>query len=360
MQSGAKLGFHAPASQGVFTLSIYRRKGSPNWWVSISVAGRKTRRTTGTSDRSKAQEFEKAESDRLYRVHKLGQTGYVRWSEAAARWLAEIPEASRKKELSVLNALNEELEHEPLIGITREAIQVLREVSLAEGRSPSTVNRHMAILRAVLRKCIEWGYLETAPSVPMFKVKQKDFRWLTHAQFEDLCAQLPDHLKLAARFAVLTGLRMRSMLQLTWDRIDLERERFWIPGVQMKGASAHGMPISRDVAKLLRELRAANPTGNHVFQYNGEPIDDCNTVAFQTAVKAAGVDPLRWHDLRHTFASWAVQNGVTLQELMQLGGWKSFSMVLRYAHLAPDHLARAANLVAQSGHRAKPRKPKKT
>jgi site-specific recombinase XerD len=59
-------------------------------------------------------------------------------------------------------------------------------------------------------------------------------------------------------------------------------------------------------------------------------------------VKAANLAPLRWHDLRHTFASWAVQNGVTLPELMQLGGWKSYSMVQKYAHLAPEHLAAAA------------------
>jgi Phage integrase family len=54
------------------------------------------------------------------------------------------------------------------------------------------------------------------------------------------------------------------------------------------------------------------------------------------------VDPLRWHDLRHTWASWAVQSGVTLHELMLLGGWRSFPMVLRYAHFALDHLALAA------------------
>ena len=334
-------------------MSIYRRKGTPNWWISISVAGRKTRRTTGTSDRGKAQEFEKSERERLWRVHKLGDTGFVRWTEAASRWLAEVPETSRKKELSVISALNEKLEHEPLRAINREAIQVLRELSVAEGRAHATVNRHMAILRAVLRKCVEWGYLEAAPAVPMFKVAEKDFRWLTHKEFDRLCKELPPHLKLAARFAVNTGLRMRSMLKLTWDRVDLARGRFWIPGVQMKGKYAHGMPISKEVAKLFRKLKTANPKGEHVFQYLGEPIDDCNTAAFKAAVKAAELEPLRWHDLRHTFASWAVQGGVTLQELMELGAWKSYGMVLKYGHLAPDHLSKAVELIARPGHSKK-------
>jgi integrase len=72
-------------------------------------------------------------------------------------------------------------------------------------------------------------------------------------------------------------------------------------------------------------------------------------------VKRAKLEPLRWHDLRHTFAAWAVQNGVTLHELMQLGGWASYQMVLRYAHLAPDHLALAAQKVAGKSHRRRRR-----
>lgn len=331
-------------------MSIYRRKGSPNWWISISVAGRKTRRTTGTSDRREAQEFEERERKRLYRVHKLRDTSYVRWTEAAARWLSEVPAASRAKEFSVLSWFSRHLEHEPLHAIDRDAIQVLRQLSLAEGRARATVDRHMAILRAVLRKCVEWGYLEAAPSVPMFNVRPGDFRWLRHGEFDALHKELPPHLQLAASFAVLTGLRMRSMLRLTWERIDLRARRLWVPGAQMKGKAAHGMPVTREVARLLRKLKTANPTGEHVFQYDRAPIDDCNTRAFKEAVARSGVGPLRWHDLRHTFASWAIQEGVTLQELMQLGGWKTFSSVLRYAHLAPDHLAKAAELVRHSGH----------
>ena len=84
--------------------------------------------------------------------------------------------------------------------ITRETIQTLREISLAEGRSRSTVDRHMANLRAVLRKCAtEWGYLKAASHVPMYNTKNGDFKWLTHAQFDALHAELPEHLKLAAR-----------------------------------------------------------------------------------------------------------------------------------------------------------------
>jgi hypothetical protein len=61
----------------------------------------------------------------------------------------------------------------------------------------------------------------------------------------------------------------------------------------------------------------------------------------------AGIEKFRFHDLRHSWASWHVMNGTTLQELMELGGWKSYEMVLRSAHLAPEHLSNAAARIEQ-------------
>jgi integrase len=337
-------------------MSLYRQPDSQNWWFTIQVAGTRIRRSTGTADRAQAEELERVERERLWRIEKLGDRGATPFNEAAARWLLETTKRTKEKDRLIVDwfCAQPELKEAPISAIDVDVIQHLRGMLADEGRAPATVDRYMAWLRAMLNKAVdEWRYLEAAPKVPMHNAETAEPRWLTPAEFNRLKRELPLHLSLAAEFAVLTGLRMRAMLRLTWDRVDLRNRRLWVPGVQMKGRSAHGMPISREVAKILRKLKTANPGGEHVFQYLGEPIDDCNTRAFQDAVERAGVAPLRWHDLRHTFASWAVQNGMTLQELMQLGGWKTFSSVLRYAHLAPDHLAKAAELVRHSGHSKK-------
>jgi len=63
---------------------------------------------------------------------------------------------------------------------------------------------------------------------------------------------------------------------------------------------------------------------------------------WKRALRRVGITDFRFHDLRHNWASWHVTNGTSLQELMELGGWKSYEMVLRYAQLAPDHLRHAA------------------
>ena len=77
----------------------------------------------------------------------------------------------------------------------------------------------------------------------------------------------------------------------------------------------------------------------HVFSYLGRPITQVSTKAWYAALKRAGIEDFRWHDLRHTLASWHVQNGTPLFALQELGGWESAEMVRRYAHLSSDHLA---------------------
>ncbi len=338
-------------------MPLYRQPKSPYWWVRI---GRHTRKSTGTTDREQAEEFERVLQERLWRLRKLGDRSAVAWADAAKRWLNDSAR-SRRRDREILAWLKPRIGAYPVSAVADpDALEQLRQDALAEGWSQSTADRVMGTVRAVLHACWRWRYLEAAPPVPMYRPPRSEPRWLTQAQFAALCQELPPHLELAARFAVLTLLRMRSMLQLTWDRVDLERGRMWVPGEHMKTGQPIGMPLSREAMRVLRKLRALNPKGTHVFQWNDSPIDDCNTRAFQEAVTRAGVGPLRWHDLRHTGASWAVQNGLELPQLMALGGWRDYRSVLRYAHLAPDHLAEAVELVGRKVAYRRPAKKRAT
>jgi integrase len=334
-------------------MSLYRRSDTPNWWVRFHIDGREVRLSTGTADKKKASAFESVARGEAWKQSKLGERSPYLWADAHKRWLAETQKRTKAKDKTILEWFDKHLSSQSVQSITREVIDELRALRAAES-SKSTADRYMALVRAVLRKCVnDWQVLASAPKVPMYRPKPTEPRFLSHDEFARLCKELPEHLKVAARFAVLTGLRMRSMLAMTWDRIDLKAATAWIPGEHMKAGRTHGLTLSPDAVKVLKDLRRFAPHGNSVFQYEGVQIADANTAAFKKAVKRANVGPLRWHDLRHTWASWAVQNGATLQEVMQLGGWASYTMVLRYAHLAPDHLAAAAALVTLKKPRTK-------
>lgn len=325
-------------------MPLYRRPGSPNWWCKVSVAGHETRQSTKTNDREQAEEFEHRERERLWRLYKLGDKSAIQWNDVAKRWMNETTKRSKGVDQMILDWLEPKIGEEPISAIDRDAIEELRKIGIEdEGWSQATVDRYMSLVRSILKACADdWGLLTKAPKVPMFNPETKEPRWLTRAEWSKLQAELPEHLALAAEFAILTGLRMRAMLSLTWDRIDLQAKRLWIPGAHQKAGRSHGISINAEAVAVLKKLKKLNPEGNHVFQWQGKPIDDCNGKSFQDALKRAKIEGVNWHTFRHTFASWAVQNGVTLQELMALGDWKSYAMVLRYAHLAPDHLAQAA------------------
>lgn len=325
-------------------MPLYKRAGSPHWWVRI---GRKTRKSTGTQDRKEAKEFERVLQERLWRRDKLGDRSAVSWREVAQRWLTDS-KRGRKRDREILAWL------EPLIGndmvssvADPDALELLRKHGLKDGWAHSTVDRMMRTVRSVLKRCVVWRLLDACPHVPMYGEADSEPRFLSPEQFELLRRQLPPHLERAARFAVLTLLRKTSQALLTWDRIDMPNSRAWIPGAQMKMHRTHGFPLSTEAMKVLREIKALNQEGPQIFQFEGVPIANFHTAAFKKAAGRAGVLPLRWHDLRHTGASWAVQNGVTLQELQMLGDWKSYRSVLKYAFLAPQNAVSAAESVAQ-------------
>ena len=99
----------------------------------------------------------------------------------------------------------------------------------------------------------------------------------------------------------------------------------------------------------MQALRAAHgERAGFVFTYRGAPLQSPKT-AWHSAVARAGIPPVRWHDLRHTWASWHVMNGTPLPALRELGGWATLEQVMIYAHLAPSHVADYAKTLAPLG-----------
>ncbi|RUO46278.1 site-specific integrase [Pseudidiomarina donghaiensis] len=158
-----------------------------------------------------------------------------------------------------------------------------------------------------------------------------------------LLNELPKHLWLMAQFSLATGLRQSNVSYLRWDQVDLERGFAWIHPDQSKSGKAINVPLNNDALSVLQEVQGDDV--HYCFVYQGKPVERTSTKAWHAALKRAGIENFRWHDLRHTWASWHVQRGTSLQELQELGGWSSYEMVLRYAHLASHHLKRVAGNV---------------
>ena len=182
-----------------------------------------------------------------------------------------------------------------------------------------------------------------APAIRLLKEPTRRVRFLTRDQAAVLLHELPPHLRVMATFALATGLRRANLTGLTWEQVDLERKVAWVHPDQAKSRKAIGVPLNDTAMAVLQTQLGRHPV--RVFTYHRRPIFQVSSKAWYDALKRAGIEDFRWHDLCHTWASWHAQNGTPLMALQEMGGWETEKMVRRYAHLAVDHLATFANNV---------------
>ncbi|WP_235428088.1 site-specific integrase [Xenorhabdus khoisanae] len=359
---------------------MFRR--NKTWYADITIpGGKRIKQSLGTEDKRQAQELhDKLRAD-LWRVDKFGDFPDVSFEEACVRWLEE---KSEKKSLDTDKSLmGFWLEHFSgclLKDITSAKIyaavskmqnrlalarwQIQKEACIKKGKdipiytpqpvSQSTKASYLALIKSILRAAErEWKWLDKAPIIKVNQPKNRRIRWLEHHEALRLIEECPEPLKSVVRFALATGLRRSNIVNLEWQQIDMQRKTAWVNPEESKSGKAIGVALNDTACQILRDQ-----IGNHhkwVFVHK-EPAkrnDGTDTPAIRkmrvdnnrswySALRRAGIEDFRFHDLRHTWASWLVQSGVPLSALQEMGGWESIEMVRRYAHLAPKHLTEHA------------------
>ncbi len=323
-------------------MSLYKRTDSPHWWIKISHSGTTIQRSTGTEDKSQAREYHDKLKASLWEQQRLGVKPRRAWKEAVVRWLAETAEkATHQEDVKKLRWLDPFLGNLMLDEITLDVIDGIKAEKLKTA-GKATVNRYLALVRAILlRSRDEWEWLDKVPKVKLFKEAPGRERSITVEQAATLLGELPEHQRDVVVFALATGLRQSNALGLEWSHVDLEARHAWVGANDSKNGKPITVPLNATAMEVLRRQLGKHP--QRVFTYAGKPLANANTRAWRKALKRAGIENFRWHDTRHVWASWHRQSGTPTHELQRLGGWRSSVMVERYAHLAPDHLANAAN-----------------
>lgn len=212
-------------------------------------------------------------------------------------------------------------------------------------RTPATANRYCAALSHAFTMAVkEWGWLQDNPILKITKLKEPRgrTRYLEEAERERLlnvCKESKSpYLYILVMLAISTGARRMEILGLKWQDVDLERGLIILHDT--KNGEKRSLPLM-SVAKELMKEHYKNRTDqtNLVFPSNNfkKPIDI--RAPFETALKKAEIEDFRWHDLRHSTASYLAMNGASLAEIAAVLGHKTLSMVKRYAHLSDSHTA---------------------
>jgi integrase len=327
---GVPLGGASGLPELTVNVSIYRR--GRIYWIELTSHGRRIRESAETTDKKQAQEYHEKRKSEIWRQAKLGEKPPVTWGEAVKKWMdlkpRGLPDRYRIASfgLSLTTAL-------PLPAET--ITKLLSGISTA-----GSWNRSLALLLAI----------HSSSGVQPQKIKRRPMppgrtRWLTEEEWgrlrEALEAESP-LLRQAAEFTLATGLRENNVLELTWEQVDLKRRMAWLEAPQVKTRRSIGVPLNDAACAVLEARRGIHK--KYVFPNidTGLPYYKASNRAWYAAVKKARLKGFRWHDLRHTWASWHVMNGTRLERLQELGGWQTLQMVRRYSHLSAEHLAEDA------------------
>ncbi|RZJ10721.1 MAG: hypothetical protein EOP39_08005 [Rubrivivax sp.] len=234
-----------------------------------------------------------------------------------------------------------------------------------DGVTPTTVNRTLEVARTICNRAARvWRdgtkpWLSASPLIEMLDERRRQPRPISWAEQGELMPRLPTHLQRMALFTLNTGARDDNVCGLRWDWEvpvpELQRSVFVIPPEHFK-SNRHHVLVLNDVAwRIVEECRGVHP--NHVFVYRRErvvhhdkppameftPIETMNNTGYQNARAAVGLDGVRIHDLRHTFAQRLRDAGIAKEDRDLLMGHASPEMSQHYASATVARLVEAAN-----------------
>lgn len=343
--------------------SPIKRKGSPFFQYDFTISGTRIRGSTQTSDIATA----KAIVAKLYNDAIIGQhfprRPRMTLNAATAKYFNEHGQYLS----SAWDVIDPNIRQ--MIGFWGKEIY-LDEITNAEisrftasfidKLKPATINRKLDDLSAIINRARkQWG-IETA-EVDVLKHKSRTpearTRWITREEADALELAATPHLKAPIRFALLTGVRLSNITGLRWEDVDMKGRMITFRVKSNRpGRKLHELTISEPLFKLLMEQGIKKEGFVFVRHFKrGEfaPIKQFRN-SFKTACKKASLKDFRFHDLRHTAASWMIQDGVPLDMVQKVLGHSNISQTQKYAHRDASELAKAMEILAgnpQIGHK---------
>jgi site-specific recombinase XerD len=220
--------------------------------------------------------------------------------------------------------------------------------------SPTTVNIQFRTLRAAFNHAVDWQLLYQNPFLKTSQLTAPEQlpSYLTKEQFKKLLGVVEEkELKDLIVFATLTGMRLGEIVNLRWADIDLERKLVQVSNsktFKTKTGKMRTLPLNLLVVDLLRQKALLTQITEYVFQRNGLRIaEGYISHTFKKFVRLSGLpEAIHFHTLRHTFATWLVQEGVNIYEVQKLLGHSDITTTQIYSHLASNELHHTINKIS--------------
>jgi len=343
---------------------LYYRDDSPKIWAKYYDAdGNRRRRSTGTTDWEQARAVLRKWEQEAFLGQHFDVPAAKTFDELMVAFLDENPERNEVDDNVCLRHLHPVFTGRDIHELSPVDVRKYVRQRRKEGAAAATVNHEIGLLsKAINHARLEWGLKVDNPCAGCrLPEPEGRVRWLTHDEAEALieaASKVPKapHLADFVQLALFTGMRKGELLGLEWSRVDLERGLIYLEARHQKGKRRAVVPLNQRAREAIESRRRwvaeHCPETPWVFTWrSGKRITDVKN-GFRTALAKAGITDCRIHDLRHTFASWLVMEGVDLYRVRDLLRHRSITETERYAHLAPDLAAEAASTLDRVGGKA--------
>lgn len=213
---------------------------------------------------------------------------------------------------------------------------------IAAGISGATCNRQLSALNGLFKWAVRVQLLGANPiaHLPRYAEEPLEARTITEAQAEALILAASPHAKAYLIALAYSGGRQTETIELTWDRLDFERNTIAFPRETVKGRKrTRVLPMPPALREAMLAIRPGRvEPGARVFLYNGRPVKSMRK-ALLTAARRAGIGRVGFHTLRHSFAAWFIERGGPLVLLQRILGHSTIGMTMRYVHTSPGYTA---------------------
>lgn len=327
-------------------MSIGKRKGSPFWWYDFTVQGERLRGSCETDDKETAKAVEARErtkailGDRRKPRLTLDEACAKYWESRGQNCASAFTSIKHTCD-NMIDAFGGNTYLDQIGDFELDKYVTICQKKIANG----TINRRLDVLSAIYTTARKkWGVDAGELDISKHRLipPEARTRWITPEEADKLILAAATHLKPCIRFALLTTNRLSNIVGLKWEDVDLHNRIIKMRVKSIRpGRKVHEIPITNAMLILLIEqepkkeghvfVRRFKPDKKTKKEKMPVPIKKFRT-SFKNACIKAEIKDFRFHDLRHTAASWMRQNGVPIEDVKDVMGHSDIRMTLKYAH----------------------------